>query len=255
MLEWHLKQRKTYQYFYTGHLFAKNTYESLVLVRLQKYTLGTSPEPRIGIKYIISDQTRIKLAAGNYSQNIISTVSDRDVVNLFYGFISSPENLPLDQNGEPYPNQIQKARHLILGIENDINRKLDLQIEAYIKDFTQLTNINRSMSSNYDNEFIVEQGLAQGIDFLMKYKSKDLYIWSVYSIGFIERFENKDNSYFRHFDRRHNVNLVSSYSFGENNSWKVDIRWNLGSGFPFTQTQGFYENLTFSNGEIFFSEN
>ena len=216
--------------------------------RFQKYTLGTSPEPRIGIKYIISDQTRIKLAAGNYSQNIISTVSDRDVVNLFYGFISSPENLPLDQNGEPYPNQIQKARHLILGIENDINRKLDLQIEAYIKDFTQLTNINRSMSSNYDNEFIVEQGLAQGIDFLMKYKSKDLYIWSVYSIGFIERFENKDNSYFPHFDRRHNVNLVSSYSFGENNSWKADIRWNLGSGFPFTQTQGFYENLTFSNG-------
>ena len=216
--------------------------------RFQKYTLGTSPDPRIGIKYIISDQTRIKLAACNYSQNIISTVSDRDVVNLFYGFISSPENLPLDQNGEPYPNQIQKARHLILGIENDINRKLDLQIEAYIKDFTQLTNINRSMSSNYDNEFIVEQGLAQGIDFLMKYKSKDLYIWSVFSIGFIERFENKDNSYFPHFDRRHNVNLVSSYSFGENNSWKVDIRWNLGSGFPFTQTQGFYENLTFSKG-------
>ena len=30
--------------------------------RFQKYTLGTSPEPRIGIKYIISDQTRIKLA-------------------------------------------------------------------------------------------------------------------------------------------------------------------------------------------------
>ena len=216
--------------------------------RIQKYTLGTSPEPRLGIKYIISDQLRIKLAAGTYSQNIISTVSDRDVVNLFYGFISSPENLPLDQDGEEYPNQIQKARHLILGLENDINRKLDLQIEAYVKDFTQLTNINRSMTSNYDNEFIVEQGLAQGIDFLIKYKSKDLYIWSVYSIGFIKRFENEENSYFPHFDRRHNVNLVGSYSFGEDNSWKADVRWNLGSGFPFTQTQGFYENLTFSNG-------
>ena len=26
------------------------------------------------------------------------------------------------------------------------------------------------------------------------------------------------------------------------------MRWNLGSGFPFTQTKGFYENLTFSEG-------
>ena len=44
------------------------------------------------------------------------------------------------------------------------------------------------------------------------------------------------------------MNLVSSYKFGKNESWKIDIRWNLGSGFPFTQTQGFYENITFSNG-------
>ena len=38
------------------------------------------------------------------------------------------------------------------------------------------------------------------------------------------------------------------YKFGRKNKWKSDLRWNLGSGFPFTQTQGFYENLTFSNG-------
>ena len=77
-------------------------------LRLQKYTLGTSPEPRLGIKYLASDVLRLKLATGLYSQNIISTVSDRDVVNLFYGFISSPENLPTDEDGNEYKNQIQK---------------------------------------------------------------------------------------------------------------------------------------------------
>ena len=215
--------------------------------RLQQYILGTSPEPRLGIKYLASDVLRFKLATGLYSQNIISTVSDRDVVNLFYGFISSPENLPPDENGNNYKNQIQKARHLILGAEYDINLKMDFQIEGYIKDFTQLTNINRSMTSNYDNEFIVERGLAKGVDFLMKYKNKKLYIWTVYSLGFIKRYEG-ENEYFPHFDRRHNVNLVSSYTFGKKDSWKADARWNLGSGFPFTQTQGFYENLPFSEG-------
>ena len=215
--------------------------------RVQKYTLGTSPEPRLGIKYIVSDVIRLKLAGGFYSQNILSTVSDRDVVNLFYGFISSPENLPLDENGEEYKNQLQKARHLILGVEYDINLNIDLQIEGYIKDFTQLTNINRSMISNYDNEFIVEQGTAKGIDLLFKYKKNNLYIWTVYSLGIINRKENSE-TYFPHFDRRHNVNFVTSYTFGKNNSWKTDARWNLGSGFPFTQTQGFYENLIFSDG-------
>ncbi|MBT5858501.1 MAG: TonB-dependent receptor, partial [Flavobacteriales bacterium] len=215
--------------------------------RIQKYTLGTSPEPRLGIKYLASDVLRLKLATGLYSQNIMSTVSDRDVVNLFYGFISSPANLPADENGEEYKDKIQKARHLIIGGEYDVNLKLDIQLEGYIKDFTQLTNINRSMSSNYDNEYIVERGLAKGVDFLLKYKNKNLYIWTVYSLGIIERFED-GNSYFPHFDRRHNVNLVSSYTFGKNNSWKADARWNLGSGFPFTQTQGFYENIPFSDG-------
>jgi len=215
--------------------------------RIQKYTLGFSPEPRLGIKYLATDVLRLKLATGLYSQNIISTVSDRDVVNLFYGFLSSPANLPLDENGEEYKGQIQLARHFILGGEYDINLKMDLQIEGYIKDFTQLTNINRSMTSNYDNEYVVERGLAKGVDFLLKYKGKRLYIWTVYSLGMVKRTE-RENEYFPHFDRRHNVNLVSSYKFGNKNSWKADARWNLGSGFPFTQTEGFYENLTFSDG-------
>ena len=215
--------------------------------RIQKYTLGLSPEPRLGIKYLATDVLRLKLATGLYSQNIMSTVSDRDVVNLFYGFLSSPANLPLDENGEEYKGQIQLARHFILGGEYDINLKMDLQIEGYIKDFTQLTNINRSMTSNYDNEYVVERGLAKGVDFLLKYKGKRLYIWTVYSLGMVKRTE-RENEYFPHFDRRHNVNLVSSYKFGNKNSWKADARWNLGSGFPFTQTEGFYENLTFSDG-------
>ena len=37
-------------------------------------------------------------------------------------------------------------------------------------------------------------------------------------------------------------------SLEETIPWKTDVRWNLGSGFPFTQTQGFYENLNFQDG-------
>jgi hypothetical protein len=215
--------------------------------RLQKYTLGVSPEPRLGMKYIASDRLRFKVSSGYYSQNILSTTSDRDVVNLFSGIISSPEEIPDQADGNPYKNKFQKARHLIAGVEYDISRRIDFQIEGYIKDFTQLTNINRNMTSNADDEFIIESGVAKGVDALLKFKSKKLYIWAVYSIGIITRNDG-EKTYNPHFDRRHNMNFVTSYKFGKNDSWKADMRWNLGSGFPFTQTQGFYENLTFSEG-------
>ena len=215
--------------------------------RLQKYTVGISPEPRLGFKFIISDRMRLKMSSGYYSQNILSTTSDRDVINLFTGIISSPEEIPNQNNGNPYKQKFQKARHLITGIEYDVNNKIDFQIEGYIKDFTQLTNINRDMTSNNDDEFIIESGVAKGLDALVKFKSKKLYIWAVYSLGFVTRNDG-NNTYYPHFDRRHNINLVTSYKFGNKEAWKADFRWNLGSGFPFTQTQGFYENLTFSDG-------
>ena len=215
--------------------------------RLQKYTVGISPEPRLGFKFIISDRMRLKMSSGYYSQNILSTTSDRDVINLFTGIISSPEEIPNQKDGNPYKQKFQKARHLITGIEYDVNNKIDFQIEGYIKDFTQLTNINRDMTSNNDDEFIIESGVAKGFDALAKFKSKKLYVWAVYSLGFVTRNDG-NNTYYPHFDRRHNINLVTSYKFGNKEAWKADFRWNLGSGFPFTQTQGFYENLTFSDG-------
>lgn len=50
------------------------------------------------------------------------------------------------------------------------------------------------------------------------------------------------------FDRRHNFNALASYSFGNKKSWEAGVRWNLGSGLPFTQTVGFYEQLSFDQG-------
>ena len=161
--------------------------------------------------------------------------------------ISSPEEIPDREDGSVYKHKFQKAQHLIAGLEYDISYNIDFQLEGYIKDFTQITNINRNMTSNLDDEFIIESGIAKGIDALVKYKNKNLYLWVVYSLSHITRNDGII-TYSPHFDRRHNVNLVSSYKFGKNESWKIDIRWNLGSGFPFTQTQGFYENITFSNG-------
>jgi hypothetical protein len=74
-----------------------------------------------------------------------------------------------------------------------------------------------------------------------------VYIWAVYSLTFVSRNDGR-RTYFPHFDRRHNFNLVFTYQFGKQNSWSLNTRYNLGSGFPFTQTQGFYELLNLNGG-------
>ena len=80
-------------------------------------------------------------------------------------------------------------------------------------------------------------------------------MWFVYSLGKVNRFDGvltddqeELTSYAPIFDKRHNVNFVTTYTFGKNLDWEFNARWNLGSGFPFTPTQGFYGNHTFTNG-------
>ncbi len=229
-------------------------------LRMQWYaSLSTiSPEPRLALKYNATDFLRFKLATGIYSQNLLSGSSDRDVVNLFYGFLSGSDNLPREFDGKKVTHKLQKAWHLILGSEYDIAENLMINLEGYIKNFTQLTNLNRDKiykdTPDYADkpdrlrkDFIIESGMANGMDFSMKYERKGWYLWAVYSLTFVDRYDGLIH-YAPHFDRRHSVNLVATYQFGKNDNWEVSGRWNYGSGFPFTQSQGYYERLTFNDG-------
>ncbi len=242
---------------------SKREYSKLILspgLRLHYYaSLGDlSIEPRLALKYNITPYFRLKAATGMYSQNIISTSSDRDVVNLFYGFVSGPENLQDEFDGEELTHKLQKSTHLIAGFEFDINDYITVNFEAYYKWYTQLTNLNKNKifedNSDYidkpdvlKKDFIVETGNAKGFDLSLKYQKGQLYLWAVYSLGFNERYDGII-TYTPHFDRRHNLNLLASYTFGEKRLWDFNVRWNYGTGFPFTPTAGNYEVLNFGDG-------
>ncbi|MBK7096693.1 MAG: hypothetical protein IPH57_17125 [Saprospiraceae bacterium] len=94
---------------------------------------------------------------------------------------------------------------------------------------------------------MVETGKAYGIDFSTKYETPKIYIWLTYSLGFVDRNDG-EQIYPPVYDRRHNINFMTNYNFGKDNSWQVAVRWNLGSGFPFTKTQGFYNQMFFEEG-------
>ena len=209
--------------------------------RLQYYPSvtkgGLSPEPRLAIKYNTTDWLRLKAAVGMYSQNFVAATSDRDVVNLFYGFLSGIDNMPSTYNGEEIKSYLQKANHYILGAEFDLGKNVTVNVEGYWKDFVK------------------ETGDAYGCDISVKFEDKHWYIWAVYALGFVTREYEKAvenevvlTQYAPHFDRRHNVNVIVTYTAGSKRQWEFSGRWNFGSGFPFTQVQGFYEYYSFQDG-------
>ncbi|MBL7952992.1 MAG: carboxypeptidase-like regulatory domain-containing protein [Flavobacteriales bacterium] len=252
-----------------GYMSYKKVWKKVILepgFRLHYYASLSvaNPEPRLGFKWNITDDLRFKLAAGRYSQNLVAANSDRDVVNLFYGFLSSPDDLPRtftneDGSVRDVKNPLQRANHYVGGFEYDITPELTANFEVYLKDFRQVTNLNRNKIFNDTEEFadqpdalkkdfIIETGQAYGADLQLKYEKNKLFVWAVYSYTYVDRFDGFQR-YNPVWDRRNNLNLVTSYAFGKFDAWKVNVRWNFGSGFPYTQTQGFYGDIPF-NGDV-----
>lgn len=249
-------------------LFVKYKYNfrNIVLIepsfRLQTYLSQSTvlPEPRLAIKYNITPKIRLKLAGGLYSQNYVSISSDRDVVNLFSGYTSSVRNglLPYFFNGKEMNNSVQKAQHVVLGMELDVIKNLTINVEGFYKNFSVITSANRykmfpdekeynQLNEILTKDYIWENGAAYGADVSFKYEYKNLYIWLAYTLSWVQRNDGVV-TYNPHFDRRHNLNFLISYNFGKRNSWQVDARWNFGSGFPFTKTLANYPLIPFTNG-------
>jgi hypothetical protein len=236
-------------------------------IRGQYYaSLATfSAEPRLGIKYNASENLRFKFSGGRYSQNFTSASSDKDIVNLFNGLLSAPTNVQEEfinefNNTKKTKNGLQYAWHAILGADYDLGKNITLTLEGYYKYFSQLSNINQNklypdeaqfenIADVFKKDFIIESGQSFGFDALAKYNKDRLFLWGVYSFGYNTRWDGFQ-SYFPVFDRRHNINLVASYMFGKKKDIEANIRWNLGSGLPFTPTAGYYQAETFSNGLI-----
>ncbi len=241
--------------------------------RLAAYTSQTvnkvSPEPRLAAKWNATDKLRLKFAGGIYSQLLLDARSDNDIVNLFTGFLtgSSELNLPEAFRGRKVSSYVQRAEHLIVGAEYDVADYVTLNAEIYLKYFDQLLNANRDKmyddrevggevyreGGDYEKpeylrkDYIIENGYATGLDVSTTFDLDRLYLWATYSLGFVRRGNEVVESYSPHYDRRHTINLLATYKMGTKNDWEISGRWSFGSGFPYTQTQGVFQQLVFGN--------
>lgn len=231
-------------------VFRKNFNDKFIIepsLRIMYYSSISkiSPEPRLGLKYNVSKNVRLKAAGGIYTQNIISTKSDRDIVNFFTGFLLSPDQEIKTPDGDVLKSNLERAYHVLGGVEVDIN-KVELNLEPWMKNFTTLIELNRNKTTADDPDFAGANGKAYGVDLSAKYSYKRVYLWGVVSYQHIQYQSIDDHGQVQNypppFDRRININLLGAYTAGKKKNWDLSVRYNIGSPFPFTQTQGFIEN-------------
>ncbi len=229
-------------------------------LRLFTNYMHFSPEPRLKIKYSITEDWSINFASGLYAQELLSTTSEEDVLKIFQGFNIGVANIQSTFRGKKMKIPIMKAFHLSGGVSWIPNSALRISVDTYFKNFYKLINYNRNkiylddqyhqhIIEYYRSQYIYETGKAYGAELLVDWKKDPFSIWLAYSLSWVTRTD-EFYTFPPHYDRRHNLNFVAGYQFGPRNSFDLKIRWNIGSGLPVTQSLGIYENLQFQNGSL-----
>jgi outer membrane receptor for Fe3+-dicitrate len=133
---------------------------------------------------------------------------------------------------------------------------VELNVEPWVKYFPQVNELNRNKNPLIANDpdFAASKGLASGVDLSGKYSHDRVYLWVAMGYQKVTYTgidaKGQKQTYPTPFDTRFNSNIVASYAAGKKKEWDLSTRFNLRAPFPFTQTQGFYENVNLTSGGL-----
>jgi len=218
-----------YQYI-AEHWKADAGIHSDIISLFNNRKLNTSLQPRLNMSYAFDSEWRIKLSYGVFSQNLITLTNEDDVISLFEAWIFIPEKL------EP-----EAATHYILGISGDIYSELSVDVQTYYKDYTSLVVYNREKKFISEPDYINGKGRSYGFETLFRYKYSFLDLYVAYTLGWTSVTIN-DFKYAPRYDRRHTLNMLNLTRLTD--EIDLGIRWEIASGYPYSQTIGFYDRLT-----------
>lgn len=190
-------------------------------------------QPRVLLTYEVAGNWKAKASLGIFSQRSITVNDEDDVMPIFDAWIKVPSNL-----------KPEKASHLILGIEGNITESSSLSLETYYKHYSSLVVYNRDKILAGEPDYITGTGSAYGTELLFRSRFLGVDIYATYTLSWT-KVDNRGFEYYPRYDRRHHINLLTS--FQPLNRFDVSLRWEFGSGFPFTANVGYYDRLMLGN--------
>lgn len=185
------------------------------------------PEPRLSANYKYSKSSSIKMSYNRMAQylHLISNTA---------------ASVPLDV-WTPSTNNIkpQIADQVALGYFRNMGKNIDYEfsVEGFYKEMQNqidyIDGANLLLNTQLEAELLSGIGRAYGLEFYFKKNIGKLNGWISYTLSKTERKVegiSKGEWYNNRFDRRHNLNIVSSYTI--NSKWSASASFVFGSGTP-----------------------
>ncbi|MEX2601841.1 MAG: TonB-dependent receptor, partial [Balneolaceae bacterium] len=182
-------------------------------------------------------EEELNAAIGLYRQSIAGISDTRDASTLFTAWVPQFDS-----------ETTLSSIHTILGWNQELRRGLHFSIEGYHKRLSGIPVAVWSTLAKFSSERATADGNVYGGDFRVELNRHPFYgfigyglTWTKYSSAqdhFGIWFGEPVQEYHPPHDRRHQLNTHASLQLG---SYTIGLRWQLGSGLPFTQPIGFDE--------------
>ena len=182
--------------------------------------------PRLSLSRALSDNIRVKAAAGMYRQYLQLITSEAFSGGDFW--------VPLDDTVEP-----GRSYQGVVGTEWNPSKRYQLSVEAYYTDLANLVVLDNAVavdSESTRSEDIFKsggRGWASGVEVFLQRRTGALTGWIGYTLGWTRRtFSelNRGRAFPPKYDRRHDLSFVVSYHLG---------KWRLGSNLVYATGQAF----------------
>lgn len=202
-------------------------------------TTSTHPtiEPRLRVSFLPDNSGRheISLAAGRYFQSLNAITDERDAGTVFAVVTPSDNEDPL-----------QEAWHAIVSYRLLLGGFLEAKIEGYAKWHRNIAVSRWNPDAQIEIRTALANGKSYGAELRLEYDRSPFYAYLGYSWSKVEYEASSDDlgawieePVFRYtpgHDRRHKLNSLASWEFGE---FTASASWEYGTGYPYTRVYGF----------------
>lgn len=185
---------------------------SAFLVQGESYT---SIQPRLNTRYLINENTSVKLAFSQMNQHIHLLTNSG---------IGLPTDLWLPSTKRVKP---QKSVQYALGFYRNITEDIEVSIEGYYKDMYNLIEYKEGADffgiyDSWEDKIEIGKGNAYGTEFLIRKHSGKTSGWIGYTLSWSNRqFENLNfgKPFPYRYDRRHDIGIAISHKLNQ----KIDF--------------------------------
>jgi len=190
--------------------------------------------PRASVKRFFGQNVAAKLSLGRYTQ-FVHSLRDEEIPLGLDIWVLAGARAP-----HVVSDQVQ------LGLEGYLGSDWFWSAEGYLRDFDGVVAFNPADDPNDPMDDILSgRGRSRGIDFFLRREQGAVSGWAAVSLLRAERTfpdafspadETPEVTYPPVFDRRVDVDLVVNYPAPW--GWEGGLRWNVGSGTPYTRAVG-----------------